>query len=247
MTYIGVLIPADNDEPIRRVEYGGLESMQAHVGGDIQAIDPPDIKDVTCYIHEEGKVIGLPFNSRAQALVGPILFAGDSINGDMLVCGWIFDTDEYYDLPEGWEAQHLGKYPHIGRLPEPDRTEKGNRSIEFAWKLRAEGEKTHYAVLSCGHQKAGMNFMSGRQHGSEYYATLRNQDEEEGTYGKTVSFMIGSGVAIMRKDTTRFNQKQFEDFASSALGALHLAYAESNPKVLGFYQVEHGASLGAIA
>ena len=82
-------IPAEADEPITELEVFKLEDYQAAVGGWIAPVDLPDL-DVTIYVHEEGLIMRLPFNSRATflwwhfvrearqkaMLVGPALVVG---------------------------------------------------------------------------------------------------------------------------------------------------------------------------
>lgn len=60
-------IPADADEPITKLEVSKLEGYQAAVGGWIEPVDIPEL-GVTIYIHEEGLMLDLPFNSRATLL-----------------------------------------------------------------------------------------------------------------------------------------------------------------------------------
>jgi hypothetical protein len=89
-------IPAEAEEPITELEVFKLEDYQAAVGGWIEPVDLPDL-GVTIYVHEEGLVLGLPFNSRAAflwwyfvpearqkaMLVGPALVVGlPDRNGD---------------------------------------------------------------------------------------------------------------------------------------------------------------------
>lgn len=89
-------IPADQDEPITEPYVDKLEDYQAAVGGWIEPVDIPEL-GVTIYVHEEGLVLGLPFNPRATflwwyfvpesrqkaMLVGPALIVGvPDRNGD---------------------------------------------------------------------------------------------------------------------------------------------------------------------
>jgi hypothetical protein len=89
-------IPTEANEPITELEVSKLEDYQAAVGGWIEPVDLPDL-GVTIYVHEEGLVLGLPFNSRAAflwwyfvpearqkaMLVGPALVVGlPDRNGD---------------------------------------------------------------------------------------------------------------------------------------------------------------------
>ncbi len=82
-------IPAEAEEPITDLEVFQLEDYQAAVGGWIEPVDIPEL-GITVYVHEEGLVLGLPFNSRATflwwyfvpearqraMLVGPALIVG---------------------------------------------------------------------------------------------------------------------------------------------------------------------------
>lgn len=89
-------IPADESEPVEELEVFELEDYQAAVGGWIEPVDIPAL-GVTVYVHEEGLVLDLPFNSRATllwwyfvpetrqkaVLVGPALVVGlPDRNGD---------------------------------------------------------------------------------------------------------------------------------------------------------------------
>ncbi len=82
-------IPTEADEPITELQVDWLEDFQAVVGGWIEPVDIRAL-GVTVYVHEEGLVLNLPFNSRATflwwyfvpearqkaMLVGPALIVG---------------------------------------------------------------------------------------------------------------------------------------------------------------------------
>lgn len=82
-------IPTEADDPITTLEVRQLEDYQAAVGGWIEPVDIAEL-GVTIYVHEEGLVLGLPFNPRATflwwyfvpearqkaMLVGPALIVG---------------------------------------------------------------------------------------------------------------------------------------------------------------------------
>lgn len=89
-------IPTEAEDSITELEVHTLEDYQAAVGGWIEPVDIPEL-GVTIYVHEEGLVLGLPFNSRAAflwwyfvpearqkaMLVGPALVVGlPDRNGD---------------------------------------------------------------------------------------------------------------------------------------------------------------------
>ena len=82
MTITGLRIPADGNEPIRKVPISGYEDINRNVGGYIEAVFLWSGR-VTMYVHEEGLLKGLRHNARAswlrpkdQALVGDVLLLG---------------------------------------------------------------------------------------------------------------------------------------------------------------------------
>lgn len=106
-----LLIPETTSEPIVEVDLqGGLEELQALVGGYIQALPVPyDLckseTPVTAYVNEEGKFLeACKPNMRATDFMVPGvgLFFGDYISGPMLVCG--FDPEEGVNLDIPQEA-----------------------------------------------------------------------------------------------------------------------------------------------
>lgn len=70
---------------------GGLEELQARVGGWIEAA-PVFNSRLSMYCNEEGKIDGLPLNLRASMLLDPN--ARDVIAGDVVVVG-APDADGY--------------------------------------------------------------------------------------------------------------------------------------------------------
>ena len=72
-----VIIPADSRTPVRLVDAElTLDYLQGAVGGLIEAVNIEEVltdegrKDVdaTVFVNEEGKLLGLPVNSRATDL-----------------------------------------------------------------------------------------------------------------------------------------------------------------------------------
>jgi len=121
-------IPANDSEPITGLEVFKLEDYQAVVGGWIEPVDIPEL-GVTIYVHEEGLVLDLPFNSRATllwwyfvpesrqkaVLVGPALVVGlPDARGDstdvpmhvaqMLAEGGIWRVEAHVSGIEQWYA-----------------------------------------------------------------------------------------------------------------------------------------------
>jgi hypothetical protein len=113
-SYTAVVIPADEDEPVRRVVLNddgdsSLRQLQEIVGGNIEAVPYHASSEVTTYVHEEGKYVFVEedgtakVNARATRLMAPGLFAGDWIAGPLVVCGFDAETGENRDCPEGFE------------------------------------------------------------------------------------------------------------------------------------------------
>ena len=73
---------------------GGLESLQAAVGGDIQAVYPYD-DPVALICNEEGKIMGLPLN---RALTDDEGNMYDIIAGNFLIVG--LGEENFASLPD---------------------------------------------------------------------------------------------------------------------------------------------------
>ena len=64
-----------------------LEELQKYVGGNIEIIQGKDQdSDIICVLHEEGKLIGLQYNFMATLMFADVLFEGDAIVGDVIIC-----------------------------------------------------------------------------------------------------------------------------------------------------------------
>lgn len=89
---LGIIIPADPTERMKRVtiEAGKtLPAMHEAVGGFIESLATPEMlgPEAAAYIHDEGKIVGLPSNHRATILFAEVLRPGDYIAGNMIVIG----------------------------------------------------------------------------------------------------------------------------------------------------------------
>lgn len=74
------------DGTIETIDNTGLEALQSAVGGWVQAIDLAS--DLTIWVNEEGKLIGLPHNPTAQKLWDKTFWVGsDFIVGDVVLTG----------------------------------------------------------------------------------------------------------------------------------------------------------------
>lgn len=96
---MAMIIPADSNEEIYYKNLDGLEAYQEVVGGWIETV--PFKENVAPYFNEEGKVMGLPENVRATALLRNSIMPGDYIAGNCIIVGFDPETGEDIDIPEG--------------------------------------------------------------------------------------------------------------------------------------------------
>lgn len=88
----GIVVPHDEEQQLQlvEIEQGNYRDIQSHVGGTFDVIDIQRPTLTSVFIHDEGKIIGLPLNRRATML----LWASDAkwrgydiIVGDALILG----------------------------------------------------------------------------------------------------------------------------------------------------------------
>jgi hypothetical protein len=100
------------DEEIRdeaENELGSLDDMQSLVQGHVQMLRHPKRNDVSLWVNDDGKHMGLPMNERATSLMEGTLMPGDVIVGNMVITGADYRTgatlsvpENYDDLPKEW-------------------------------------------------------------------------------------------------------------------------------------------------
>ena len=100
------LVITTNGE-IKTLDNTGLQALQSAVGGWVQAIDLAN--DLTIWVNEEGKLIGLPHNQTAQKLWDKTFWVGsDFVVGDVVLTGGTGEEGE--TLPLGDDtAQRVRK------------------------------------------------------------------------------------------------------------------------------------------
>lgn len=99
----------------RPAEIGdGLESMQAVVGGLIQAVCPFE-EPVALVCNEEGKCLGLPLNRVLQLDTGETY---DIIAGTFFLCAAPPDSDRFASLTEEQIARYSERFRAIEPFPE---------------------------------------------------------------------------------------------------------------------------------
>jgi hypothetical protein len=100
----GLTITVDDEGHYKLSEFdGGLAALQAEVGGWIEPI--PTTENVTIYVNEEGKLLGLPVNRLAMDVwirydCYRCVPAGDWIAGSAVVVGGVDDEGETLDLSD---------------------------------------------------------------------------------------------------------------------------------------------------
>ncbi|MEB0287199.1 DUF3846 domain-containing protein [Cryobacterium sp. 10S3] len=85
----GIVIPADEDQPIFQREFRGLSEYQEVVGGYIEAVDLGSL-GASFFAHDESKLVGAPMNRRATLawwLACPYMRHRDTIGGDVVLIG----------------------------------------------------------------------------------------------------------------------------------------------------------------
>lgn len=103
-----VLMVEPGKSPYETEIAGGLESLQAAVGGDIQAVYPYD--DLVALIcNEEGKFMGLPLNRALYDDEGRMY---DIVAGNFLIVG--LGEEDFTDLP----AELMEKFSEQFKYPE---------------------------------------------------------------------------------------------------------------------------------
>ena len=103
-----VLMVEPGKSPYETEIEGGLESLQAAVGGDIQATYPYD--DLVALIcNEEGKYMGLPLNRALYDDEGRMC---DIVAGNFLIVG--LGEEDFTDLP----AELMEKFSEQFKYPE---------------------------------------------------------------------------------------------------------------------------------
>lgn len=98
-----LVIPADPSIPVHVETVAGLPDYQRLTGGYIEAV-PLDREDLTLFVNEEGKVVNLERNERADTLWRQLLTSGripgDYIAGDAVLVGFDPETGEQIDVPQ---------------------------------------------------------------------------------------------------------------------------------------------------
>lgn len=101
-----VLAVMPGKKPMKIELDGNLESMQAFVGGTIQAIYPFD-DPVAIVCNEEGKLMGMEYNRSLRDEKGEVY---DILCGPFFVCG--LGEEDFASLPEDLEESYFKLFEH---------------------------------------------------------------------------------------------------------------------------------------
>jgi len=236
-----LLIPAEEALPIRRVTIADdrLEDLQAAVGGLVEPVPYHADAMVTAYVNELGKV-ECEANPRATQLLGPGLYAGDYIAGDVLICGFDSNTGANADCPVGFEARLNARR----QLPEANLAMQREQLLTREWALKADPDcRFTVAVLLAGYEPAGVDAASGESHGNQFRALLANRTERSDLALVTGPSDGGESFCVCREAVPGFSQFGLELFADLALARLRDLYGKSDPRVTRFFALASGAAL----
>ena len=86
---------------------GDLKSMQAIVGGLIEAIYPFDDPEIALICNDEGKILGLPYNRALRDEDGRIY---DVVAGTFFLCRAPADSENLVGLTEGQVKFCMGRF-----------------------------------------------------------------------------------------------------------------------------------------
>ena len=98
--------------PYEKKIRGDLKSMQAEVGGLIEAVYPFEDSELALLCNDEGKLMGLPYNRALRDEDGRIY---DVIAGTFFLCRARADAEHFESLTEGqmrWGKDRF-KHPEI--------------------------------------------------------------------------------------------------------------------------------------
>ena len=107
MTIRALHVPVDTEQPLRVVEIPeseSLEQLQALVEGSFQCINLQ--LDITCWLNEEGKIVGLPYNPRAQQIYTETYGLADVIVGPAVLTGGVDDRASTLGLSDA-QLEHV--------------------------------------------------------------------------------------------------------------------------------------------
>ncbi|MFD6699403.1 DUF3846 domain-containing protein [Microbacterium sp. NPDC060117] len=107
----GLVIPADDEQPLREIDVSVPDAVAQAVGGLMEAVDLIDF-GATVYVNESGVLQRMPFNSRATFLwwyYVPSSRGRARLVGDAIIVGLPDDDGADSDLPDAAHQQLLSQ------------------------------------------------------------------------------------------------------------------------------------------
>ena len=107
-----VAVPVGKQAYIKEISTE-LKSLQAEVGGYIQALYPFE-DEVALICNDEGKLMGLPLNRalKTEGMAGNEIY--DILAGDFIICYAPYTSENFENMPDDL----LQKYLELFRYPE---------------------------------------------------------------------------------------------------------------------------------
>lgn len=109
-------------------------------------------------------------------------------------------------------------------LPEPDRTERRDRSITYSWRTPSLDVDTSYTTPELGWEAYAT--LSITHHNKTFTARLTTIKHKDGAY----KFAMFSGVTVLSEPIARYSDKALQAFAQRAL--VRLASNLDEPSVV---------------
>jgi len=86
---------------------------------------------------------------------------------------------------------------------------------------RNGAERRHYAAVTVGYTKGGMNYFSGKSNARGYYASINRETESSDGIFTSRSFTLFAGLGLMRSEPVgRFSQKGLNAFFEEVMEAM---------------------------
>jgi hypothetical protein len=221
-----LLIPSDEALPVREVTISDLESIQALVEGDIQAINLGEEPRATVYLNEEGKMFEhCKPNPRAQRLLGKDLLDGDYIVGPVVIAGFDPETGENEPLNDGVHDRLSAPDALAARtLRPPDNTVELGRTLKYEWVDGDPDEQgvQQLMVLTVTHTTEPRNQLS---------AYVIRETSEPLARGSLRGLHLGTGCALATQELARYSTQQRDRFAVRALARLQALFEAGENRI----------------
>ena len=223
-----LLIPADPERPVQRLEISGKDDLSAALGGHIEGVPCHHDSTIWGYVNTLGKyTAGGEPNARASSVLSP---GKGWITGDVVLIAFDEHREEC-DLPIGIEDRITA----TERLPTAPLMVRAGRSIVHEWEVNSSDNGSQLlATLTIGHYPAIDR--RAQRYGGEFRALLANRTEEPGLFGETIHGEGPAAFCVRREGAWSFTDAQLDSFTSLALARLQALYAARDERVTGYFK-----------